>query len=136
MGNEPDTSSGNKELILPELSYAIIGAAFTVFNHLGWGFSEKDYGNALAIELQKQTINFKREVYVPLRYGPENVGRYFADFIIEGKILVELKVVHKLGYTHAKQVLGYLRSGGFRLGLLIYFTNGGVKYRRILNSGV
>ena len=129
MGN-----NANKELIFPELSYKIIGAAFSTFNELGYGLSEKVYQRALAKELEKLGLKFEREFYIPLRYGHENLSRHFADFVVEGKILVELKVVKKLGYSHARQVLDYLHSSGMRLGILLYFTREGIKYRRIINS--
>ncbi len=125
-----------KELVFPGLSYKIIGASFKVFNELGWGLPEKDYQNALSKELKEAEINFKQEVYIPLQYKSLNIGRYFADFIIEDKVLLELKVVPKLGYTHSKQILTYLRISGIKLGILLYFTKEGVKYRRILNSKV
>jgi GxxExxY protein len=127
-------SNANRELVYPELSYAIIGAAFRVFNELGYGLGEKAYQDALAAELSREDIPFRREVYVPIRYQGKNIARYFADFVITEKILLELKVVRKLGYVHARQTLNYLRSSGIRLGILIYFTADGVKYRRVLNS--
>ncbi|TSC88838.1 MAG: hypothetical protein G01um10143_735 [Parcubacteria group bacterium Gr01-1014_3] len=124
------------KVILPELSYKIVGAVFDVFNELGWGFTEKDYQRALAEELKTQGLEFKREVYIPLEYKAKNIGKYFADFIVDDKILLELKVVQKFGYVHTQQVLTYLRSAGLKLGILLYFTREGVKYRRILNSSV
>ncbi|MFH0890626.1 MAG: GxxExxY protein [Candidatus Liptonbacteria bacterium] len=122
-----------KEIVLPELSFGVVGAAFDVFNNLGWGFPERNYQNALAEELATRKINFKREVYIPLIYKTSNIGRYFADFIIEDRALLELKVVSKFGYVHAKQVLAYLCAARLRLGILVYFTKDGVKYRRVLN---
>lgn len=124
------------KIIFPELSYRIIGAAFRVFNELGWGFSEAVYQKALIKEFKERGIVFKSGVYIPLKYEIANIGRYFADFIIEDQILLELKVVSRLGYTHAKQTLNYLKSSGIKLGILVYFTKDGVKYRRILNSNV
>ena len=123
-------------LIYPELSYKIVGSGFNVFNELGAGLSEKIYQAALAKEFAHKNIFFEREVYIPLEYQNENVGRYFADFIVDNKVIVELKVVSKLGYAHTKQLLGYLRSSRIKLGILLYFTNEGVKYRRVLNSMV
>jgi GxxExxY protein len=128
--------SKNK-LVYPELSYEIIGAAFEVFNNLGWGLSEKDYQKAPAQELKELGIRYKEEVYIPLEYKNLKIGRYFADFVVgDNKILLELKVVSRLGYTHARQVLGYLRSANIKLGILLYFTKDGVKYRRVLNSRI
>jgi GxxExxY protein len=122
------------KIVFPDLSYKIVGAAFQVFNDLGWGLSEKDYQSALSKELSDLELDFKREVYIPFYYKNSNLSRYFADFIIEGKILLELKVVSRLGYMHTKQILNYLRNGNLKLGILLYFTKEGVKYRRVLNS--
>lgn len=123
-------------LVFPELSYKTLGAAFSTFNELGWGLAEKDYQRGLAKELEKMGIHYEREVYIPLKYKSESVGRFFADFVIEGKIILELKVVPKLGYAHTRQLLGYLIGSGYKLGILIYFTKDGVKHRRVLNSRV
>lgn len=129
-------NNANSKIVLPELSYSVIGATFKVFNELGWGFSEKHYQAALAKELETAHIKFRREVYVPFEYKSENIGRYFADFVVEDKILLELKVVQKLGYVHLRQILGYLRSTKLKLGILIYFMREGVKYRRVINPEV
>ncbi len=130
-------NNANKTLIAPELSYRIVGASFNVFNELGWGLSEKRYQLALAQEFAKLGIPFQREVYIPLKYKGENAGRCFADFVIGNRnILLELKVVQKLGYVHVRQVLDYLQCGEIKLGILLYFTKDGVKYRRVLNPKV
>lgn len=125
-----------RELIFPELSYQVVGAAFRVFNGVGYGFSEKVYQKAMAKEFDSLGLKFNREVYLPLNYKNKLLVRFFADFIVDGKIVVELKVVKKLNYSHARQVLEYLRNSGVRLGILLYFTSDGVKYRRVVNSSV
>jgi len=126
----------NEHVVFPELSYKIIGAAFTVFNELGWGLKEKEYQKALALEFKNSYLHFDEQVFIPITYNNTRIGNYYADFIIEGKVLLELKVVHKLGYSQVKQVLGYLKIAGIKLGILIYFTKEGVKYRHALNSEV
>lgn len=123
-------------MVYPELSYKVLGAAFNVFNELGWGLSEKDYQRGLAKELEKMGIRFEREVYIPLTYKSESVSRFYADFVTERKVILELKVVPKLGYAHTRQLLGYLIGSGYKLGILLYFTKDGVKHRRVLNSRV
>ncbi len=123
-----ETNNANKALVLPDLSYKIIGACFKVFNNLGWGLSEKHYQKALERELENIGVNYRREAYIPLFYERSLLKKFFADFIIENKVLLELKTLPKLGYVNAKQVLGYLKSGGLRLGILVYFTRDGVKY--------
>ncbi|OGM95194.1 hypothetical protein A2524_03925 [Candidatus Wolfebacteria bacterium RIFOXYD12_FULL_48_21] len=125
-----------EEAVFSEESYKIIGAAFSVFNYLGWGLPEKDYQKALVEEFFALGLSAKKEVYIPLQYKTANIGRYFADFVINDRILVEIKVVPKLSYDHAKQVLTYLRIAKLKLGILVYFTKEGIKYRRILNSQV
>ena len=124
------------KIVFADLSYKIIGASFRVFNNLGWGLSEKDYQKALVEEFNNLNINFTKEVYIPFQYKTANIGRYFADFIIENKILIELKVVSKLNYAHTKQILTYLKNSKIKLGILVYFTKEGIKYRRVLNSEV
>ncbi|MBI2623121.1 MAG: GxxExxY protein [Candidatus Liptonbacteria bacterium] len=128
-----EANNANQSIVHPESSFKVMGACFNVYNELGWGLSEKQYQQALAKEFTDRGIRFRREVFIPLEYKQVNVGRYFADLVVEGKILLELKVVSVLGYIHAKQVLGYLRGGNLRIGILVYFTKEGVKYRRILN---
>lgn len=123
-----------REIVFADLSYQVMGAAFRVFNNVGWGLPEKYYQAALAKELETIQVPYKKEVYIPLKYQFMKIGRYFADFVIDDKILLELKVVRKLGYAHTKQMLNYLRSSGLKLGILLYFSPDGVKYRRVLNS--
>lgn len=124
------------ELVFPDLSYKILGASFRVFNNLGWGLSEKIYQLALAKEFENEKICFRREEGISVKYGDSKISQYFADFLVENKILLELKVVRKLGYAHTKQTLGYLRASGIKLGILLYFSPDGVKFRRVLNSMV
>lgn len=124
------------ELVFPKLSYQLVGAAFRVDNELGWGLVEKQYQQALAAELDAMHMSYTREMPIPLQYRGKKLSTYYADFVVEGdegKILLEVKVVRTLGYAHTKQVMSYLVSAGLRLGIVLYFTKDGVKYRRVLN---
>jgi len=122
------------EVIYLELSYKIIGLAFRVFNELGYGMNEKHYQKAFVKELEQEGINFEREKPVIINYKDKTIGKYFLDFVIDNKIIVELKIRPRIGYTHIKQVFSDLRTTGYKLAILIYFTREGVKYRRVLNS--
>jgi GxxExxY protein len=122
------------KIIYPELSYKIIGAAYRVFNDLNWGMDEKYYQRALADELSNLKIKFMKEFPIVIKYNNNKIGTYFADFLIEDKILIELKIKPRLGYIHSRQVLEYLKRANIKLAILIYFTKNGVKYRRVLNS--
>lgn len=120
----------------PELSYKIVGAAFDVFNDFGFGMSEKFYQKALAKALQDKDIHFQREFPVTLQYHDEPLAKFFLDFVIEDKFVVELKVRPRMGYVHIKQVMEYLRVTGYDLAIIIYFTRDGVKYRRVLRGQI
>ena len=124
----------NEKVIYPELSYKIIGLAFEVFNSTGYGMNEKYYQKAFAVALEKEKINFARELFVQLTFKDKKIGSYFLDFLIDDKIIVELKTRFRLGYIHVKQVISYLKTTGHKLAILVYFTHDGVKYRRILNA--
>ncbi|MBI4132745.1 MAG: GxxExxY protein [Candidatus Sungbacteria bacterium] len=121
------------KVIYPELSYKIIGIAFTVFNTIGYGMGERYYQRAFAKALEETRIPFKREQLVQLRYQDKPIGRYFLDFVVEDKLVIELKVRPRFGYTHIKQVMSYLKTTDYKLAIIIYFTREGVKYRRIIN---
>jgi GxxExxY protein len=125
-----------KEIIYPELSYKLVGIAFKVFNNLGYGYQEKYYQRAYARELIKEKILYTREVAIKLKYDGENIGRYFLDFLVGNKIIIELKVASEFRYRYLRQVLEYLNETNRKLAILIYFTKEGVKYRRIINSKI
>ena len=122
------------KIIYPELSYKITGLAFNVFNNSGYGLREKHYQKLLEEELKESKINFEKEKEIKISYKEKEIGNYFLDFVIDDKLVVELKVRPRLGYVHIKQVMNYLKVTGYKLALLIYFTKEGVKYRRIINT--
>lgn len=118
----------------PELSYRIMGILFEVFKELGAGHKEKYYGNAVAEGLKSVGISFAQELYVPILFNGKVVGRYFLDFLIDGKIVLELKKGDAYSSKkHIEQVFAYLKANGLQLGILAQFTSEGVKYRRIVN---
>lgn len=128
----------NKEekakLIYPELSYQIVGAAFKVFNGLGFGQKEAFYQRALLKEFESLGLKSIREKQFPVLYKKEIIGTYIPDFLINDRIVVELKIRPKIGYVHIRQVVNYLRSTNLKLAIIVYFTRDGVKYRRIINA--
>ena len=83
----------------------------------------------MAEEFTSSGLQFQKEQLMPLVYKGKTIGKYFLDFIVEEKIVVELKVRPRLGYIHITQVMNYLRNGNYKLAILIYFTRDGVKYR-------
>lgn len=114
-----------------ELSEKIIAAAYQVHKELGYGFLEKVYKNALAVELEETGIKCDVEVPLKVLYHQKVVGDYFADMIIENKIVVEVKAVSKLESVHEVQLVNYLKAIGINVGLLINFGQSVEVKRRI-----
>lgn len=125
-------ANANK-IIYPELSYKIQGAAFKVFQVLGYGLRENYYHKALCSELEAIPLKYEKQKSISINYAGKKLGNLFLDLVVENKIVVELKVRHALGYPHIRQVLDYLKAGNYKLAILLYFTSDGVKYRRVLN---
>lgn len=121
------------DLILPELSYRLVGYAFKIFNDIGYGHPEKLYQDAYSKLLLMESVPFAKEQIIHLTYLGESIGKYFCDFVIDNKIVLEMKVRPNIGYTHIRQVASYLKTGGYPLAILIYFTRNGIKYRRVVN---
>ena len=114
-----------------ELSKRIIAAAFAVHKELGYGFAEKVYKNALAIELQETGIDCAVEVPLKVFYHQKVVGDYYADMIVDDKIIVEVKAVSDLEPMHEVQLVNYLKATGLHVGLLINFGQSVKVKRRI-----
>ncbi|RMG89257.1 MAG: GxxExxY protein [Chloroflexi bacterium] len=114
-------------------TYRIIGCAMEVHRHLGCGFLEAVYQEALEIEFQKQGIPYCREKQLTIQYkGIPLQKTYIADFVCYDKIIVELKALTSLSSEHIAQVLNYLKATGYRLGLLINFGALSLEYKRII----
>ena len=122
------------KIIQKELSYKIMGILFSVHNALGNRYQEKYYQKAIEEGLKEKNINFKKELPVDLKYKNKIIGKYFLDFLIENKILLEIKTVDNLKPKDFKQVLAYLTANNIELGILVNFRTDKLTYRRILNS--
>ncbi len=121
------------DLLYPELSYAIIGCAFDVYNTLGSGYHEKYYQKALMEAFVQKGISFQSEVSFPIRYKEKIIGRKRLDFLVEERIVVELKKGNAFAKSHIDQVLEYLRMKNLKLAILINFGGQGVVFKRIIN---
>lgn len=128
------SASKNKiELVYPELSYKIVGILYDVFNELGAGHKEIYYQKAISTALLKSNINFKEQVYFPVAFKDTNIGKYFLDFLIDEKIILEIKANDRFSRKNINQIYSYLKASNLKLGLLINFAGSEVKVRRILN---
>ena len=115
-----------------ELTYQINGAVFEVNRILGSGFLEKVYLKALLIELRKRGLKAQSEVPIQVLYKDELVGDYFADIVVEDRIILELKAIEKLQKVHEAQLLNYLKATGMHVGLLINFTHPKAEIKRMV----
>ena len=104
------------------LAHAVIGAAIEVHRHLGPGYLESVYEDALAIELTLRRIPFERQMPIAVNFKGHPVGEGRLDFLVCGRLIVELKAIDELAPIHRAQVLSYLRTTKLTLGLLINFN--------------
>lgn len=109
--------------VLDELAERVIGAAIEVHRALGAGFQESTYHRALLIELAEQGMAVTSEVPVSLRYKGKTIGEGRIDLLVEGRLVVELKAAAANPKKYRRQVVTYLKAGGYRLGLVINFES-------------
>ena len=123
-----------KELKYKEITEKIIGASFEVHTFLGNGFQEVIYQRALAWEMLQVNLTFNREIEQDIFYKElrEPIGTRRADFVVEGKVLVELKAVKEIEDVHLAQILNYLKAYRLEVGLLINFGSKSLIFKRVV----
>ncbi len=121
------------QLLYNENTYKVIGICMEVHRELGKGFNEVVYGDALEIEFIDGNINYSRETKYAISYkGNILRHQYKADFIIDDKIVLEIKAISCLTNSHIKQTLNYLAVSKLKVGLLINFGEDSLKYKRVI----
>lgn len=123
-----------EKLKYADITEKIIGAAFEVHKFLGNGFQEVIYQRALAYEMKVAGLAFAREIEQPIYYKElkEEIGTRRADFVVEGKVLVEIKAVIVLEDVHLAQALNYLKAYHLEVGLLINFGSKSLTFKRLV----
>ncbi|HID51242.1 MAG TPA: GxxExxY protein [Anaerolineae bacterium] len=104
-----------------EITEKIIGAFYDVYNALGYGFLEKVYENALAIELRARGFAVTQQKHIHIHYCQQLIGEYLADMVVNDLILLELKAARAITPTHEAQLLNYLKATPYEVGLLFNF---------------
>lgn len=124
------------DLKYKDITEKIIGASFEVHKFLGNGFQEVIYQRALAYEFRKAGLAFEREIEQDIYYKEleEPIGTRRADFVVEGKVLVELKAIIQLEDVHLAQALNYLKAYKLEIGLLINFGSKSLEFKRLILS--
>lgn len=118
------------------LTQKIIGSAMRVHSTLGRGFPEVVYQRALALELTKQQLLIEREVERTIFYDNQPIGSRRVDFLVEGKIVLELKATSTLDRTHVAQTINYLEVLRLEVALLLNFGSPSLQFRRLVNTRI
>ena len=119
-----------------EITEAVIGCAFDVIKELGSGFLESVYEKALLLALKQKGLSAVAQQPLSVMFRGENVGDFFADLVVEQKVLVELKAVKALIPEHQSQLINYLHASDMEVGLLINFGNPKLEIKRCFKSRV
>ena len=117
-----------------ELTQKIIGAAFQVHGELGPGFLEKVYETALLQELSESGVQAQPQLEIGVKYKRRRVGTYFADILVDNKVICEVKAVQALSSAHEAQLLHYLKATDSTLGLLLNFGADRLQFKRLVLS--
>lgn len=128
-----DTKKKDNELLYADLTYKIIGALFAAANNVGSGHKEKFYQKAVAKELKDAGLGFVEQLQAKIDYKGELLGTYYFDFLIENKVVLEIKVRNYFSRQDIEQLLRYLKAKDLKLGIIAHFTKGGVKFKRVVN---
>lgn len=123
------------DLLYGDLTYQIRGAVFKVYNKLGFGHKEGVYRKALSIEFKKNKIPFTEEIPLDVNYEGERVGVYRPDFVVDKKIIIEIKAVDFMSRDSEIQMTYYLKGTNYKLGLLINFGSNKLVIRRRIWTG-
>lgn len=114
-----------------DLTEAIIGAAFEVYNHLGYGYLERVYQRSMQVELLRRGVSAEIERRIQVHYKGVVVGDYDADLIVGGSVLVELKIAPQYDKRDEAQLLNELKATGHKVGLLLNFGRSKVEFKRL-----
>lgn len=118
-------------MLYDDVTEKILEACFEVSREMGAGFLESVYEKALQVAIMQKGLSVSLQVPLGVRFRGVNVGDFYADMIVEGKVLIELKAVSRILNEHKAQVINYLKATGIEVGLLVNFGNPKVDYFRL-----
>jgi GxxExxY protein len=137
-GQDVDKEDGmdgqDMELKYGAITQEVIGCAFEVINELGAGFLESVYEKALLLALTQKGLSVQSQHPIRVTFRGHPVGDFYADLLVEGKVIVELKAVKAIAPEHQAQTINYLKATGIEVGLLINFGNPRLEYKRFTRN--
>lgn len=131
---DADNTDKKEKFLYEDLTRKIIRALYNVYNRMGYGYREKEFQKAAEEEFKRLGLRFKRELYCRLFYGNSQISRFYLDFLVEDRVVVELKVAEEFYKKHFDQVMTYLKTNHLQLDLLVIFTRHKVLVKRIINQ--
>jgi len=120
------------DLLYNELTREIIGSAMDVHSNLGSGFLESVYEESLAIEFELRDVPYEKQKGINVLYKGRQAKQFICDFLVDNKVLVEIKAISELTTTEEAQILNYLKATGIKVGLLINFGEKSLNYKRFI----
>ncbi|HEY6873820.1 MAG TPA: GxxExxY protein [Geobacteraceae bacterium] len=117
-------------MLYRDITESILGACFEVMNELGAGFLESVYEKVLLVLLRERGLTAQSQVPFSVMFRGEKVGEFFADILVEGKVIIELKAAKAIAPEHQAQLINYLKATGIEVGLLVNFGPTKLEYRR------
>lgn len=122
-----------ENVVLADESYDLMGLLFEVHNKLGPIYKEKNYQDAIEAILKREKILYEREKNIPLEFESIKISNFFADFIVDKKILIEVKSTKFITQNDIRQTLRYIRSTNLPLGIIVNFRSDKLEYKRLIN---
>ena len=119
-----------EKILYKDLAYKVVGCFYEVYNNLGAGFKEVVYHKALALEFEHQKVSYESEKQLSIIYKGKKIGAYVPDFIIDGKIIVEVKAVELVPNIFETQLYNYLKATKYKLGYLVNFGSSKIDIQR------
>ncbi|HOX41406.1 MAG TPA: GxxExxY protein [bacterium] len=131
MDNGHNENGQRTKLLYSDLTYQLIGLLYKINDDIGFGQTEKVYCDAFEKLLKENGTTFKREYYSPITMDDSVIAKRYFDFLVEDKIIIEFKINDYKYKEVCSQLFGYLKNSGLKLGIIVRFTKGGVKIKRI-----
>jgi GxxExxY protein len=122
-----------KDLVYPELSYRVTGILFEVWNSIGFGHKEKFYQKAVGQCLEESGLNCEEQLPARINFKGKFIGLYYFDFLIENKLVLEIKVRNYFSKKDIDQLYSYSKAKNLKLGIIAHFTKTGAKCKRVVN---